>query len=85
MVSKLRLNDKTVREQVPEPGRHLQVFDTELRGFSVRILSSGNRCFVLDFDAVDLSDNANVITGGKNDVNYHFEGNGGNPGPLQLH
>ena len=49
MVNRLRLNDKTVREQVPEPGRHVQVFDTEVRGFSVRILSSGNRCFALDY------------------------------------
>ena len=49
MVNRLRLNDKTVREQVPEPGRHVQVFDTEVRGFSVRILSSGNRCFTLDY------------------------------------
>jgi integrase len=49
LVNRLRLNDKTVREQVPEPGRHVQVFDTEVRGFSVRILSSGNRCFALDY------------------------------------
>ena len=49
MVKRLRLNDKAVREQVPEEGRHVQVFDTEVRGFSVRILASGNRCFSLDY------------------------------------
>ncbi len=32
-----------------EPGRHIQIFDTEVRGFSLRVLSSGNRCFVLDY------------------------------------
>ena len=49
MVKRLRLNDKVVREQVPEEGRHVQVFDTEVRGFSIRILASGNRCFSLDY------------------------------------
>ena len=49
MVKRLRLNDKAVREQVPEEGRHVQVFDTEVRGFSIRILASGNRCFSLDY------------------------------------
>ncbi|EKD60109.1 MAG: hypothetical protein ACD_54C00933G0004, partial [uncultured bacterium] len=49
MVKRLRLNDKTVREQTPEEGRHVQVFDTEVRGFSIRILASGSRCFSLDY------------------------------------
>ena len=49
MVKRLRLNDKTVREQVPAEGRHVQVFDTEVRGFSIRILQSGSRCFSLDY------------------------------------
>ena len=49
MVKRLRLNDKTVREQVPEEGRHIQVFDTEVRGFSIRILRSGSRSFSLDY------------------------------------
>ena len=48
MVKRLRLKDKTVREQVPEEGRHIQVFDTEVRGFSIRILRSGSRSFSLD-------------------------------------
>ncbi|OJF99400.1 tyrosine-type recombinase/integrase [Pararhizobium antarcticum] len=49
MVKRLRLNDKIVREQVPEEGRHYQVFDTEVRGFSIRILQSGGRSFSLDY------------------------------------
>lgn len=49
MVKRLRLNDKTVREQVPEEGRHYQIFDTEVRGFSIRILQSGGRSFALDY------------------------------------
>ncbi len=49
MVSRVRLNDKAVREQAVETGRHIQVFDSEVRGFSLRVLSSGNRCFVLDY------------------------------------
>jgi hypothetical protein len=48
MVKRLRLNDKTVREQVPQEGRHYQIFDTEVRGFSIRILQSGGRSFALD-------------------------------------
>ena len=49
MVKRLRLNDKTVREQIPEAGRDYQVFDTEVRGFSIRILRSGSRSFSLDY------------------------------------
>ncbi len=32
----------------------------------------------LGFEAVDLSDSANVITGNKSDVNYYLDGKGGN-------
>jgi integrase len=49
MVKRLRLNDKSVRECEPEVGRDYQVFDTEVRGFSIRILRSGNRFFYLDY------------------------------------
>ncbi len=49
MVKRLRLNDKTVREQIPEEDRDYQVFDTEIRGLSIRILRSGARSFVLDY------------------------------------
>ena len=49
MVKRLRLNDKTVREQIPAMGRDYQLFDTEVRGFSIRILRSGSRSFSLDY------------------------------------
>ena len=49
MLKRLRLNDKSVRECVPETGRDYQVFDTEVRGFSIRILRSGSRTFALDY------------------------------------
>ena len=40
MLKRLRLNDKSVRECEPEEARDYQVFDTEVRGFSIRILRS---------------------------------------------
>ena len=49
MVKRLRLNDKTVREQIPEEDRDYQVFDTDIRGLSIRVLRSGARSFVLDY------------------------------------
>ena len=49
MVKRLRLNDKTVRELIPEEDRDYQVFDTEIRGLSIRVLRSGARSFVLDY------------------------------------
>ena len=49
MVNRLRLNDKTVREQIPEEDRDFQVFDTEIRGLSIRVMRSGERSFVLDY------------------------------------
>jgi integrase len=49
MVNRLRLNDKNVREQIPEEDRDFQVFDTEIRGLSIRVLRSGERSFVLDY------------------------------------
>ena len=49
MIKRLRLNDKSVRECEPEEGRDYQVFDTEVRGFSIRILRSGSRSFSLDY------------------------------------
>ncbi|ATX65549.1 tyrosine-type recombinase/integrase [Roseinatronobacter bogoriensis] len=49
MVKRLRLNDKTVREQIPEEDRDYQVFDTEIRGLSIRVMRSGERSFVLDY------------------------------------
>jgi integrase len=49
MVKRLRLNDKTVRELIPQEDRDYQVFDTEIRGLSIRVLRSGARSFVLDY------------------------------------
>jgi integrase len=49
MVKRLRLNDKTVREQIPEEDRDFQVFDTDIRGLSIRVMRSGERSFVLDY------------------------------------
>ncbi len=49
MVKRLRLNEKSVREAVPEPGRDYQIFDSEVRGFAICIYRSGNRAFTLDY------------------------------------
>ena len=38
MVKRLKLNEKTVREAA-NIGRDYQIFDTDVRGFSVTILS----------------------------------------------
>ena len=43
MVKRLRLNEKSVREAAPEPGRDYQIFDSEVRGFAICIYRSGNR------------------------------------------
>ena len=48
MVKRLRLNEKSVREAAPEPGRDYQIFDSEVRGFAICIYRSGNRAFTLD-------------------------------------
>ena len=48
MVNRLRLNEKTVRE-AENLGRDYQIFDTDVRGFSITIYPSGNRAFTLDY------------------------------------
>ena len=48
MVNRLRLNEKTVREAA-NLGRDYQIFDTDVRGFSITIYPSGNRAFTLDY------------------------------------
>lgn len=48
MVNRLKLNEKTVRE-AENLGRDYQIFDTEVRGFSITIYPSGNRAFTLDY------------------------------------
>ena len=47
MVNRLKLNEKTVRE-AQNLGRDYQIFDTDVRGFSITIYPSGNRAFTLD-------------------------------------
>ena len=49
MPERLRLNEKSVRDCEPKVGRDYQIFDTEVRGFSIRILRSGSRSFSLDY------------------------------------
>ena len=48
MVNRLKLNEKTVRE-AENLGRDYQIFDTDVRGFSITIYPSGNRVFTLDY------------------------------------
>lgn len=48
MVNRLKLNEKAVRE-AENLGRDYQIFDTDVRGFSITIYPSGNRAFTLDY------------------------------------
>ena len=48
MVNRLRLNEKNVRD-AENLGRDYQIFDTDVRGFSITIYPSGNRAFTLDY------------------------------------
>jgi integrase len=48
MVNRLKLNEKNVRE-AENLGRDYQIFDTDVRGFSITIYPSGNRAFALDY------------------------------------
>jgi integrase len=48
MVNRLKLNEKNVRE-AENLGRDYQIFDTDVRGFSITIYPSGNRAFTLDY------------------------------------
>jgi integrase len=48
MVNRLKLNEKNVRD-AENLGRDYQIFDTDVRGFSITIYPSGNRSFTLDY------------------------------------
>jgi len=48
MVNRLKLNEKNVREAA-NLGRDYQIFDTDVRGYSITIYPSGNRAFTLDY------------------------------------
>jgi hypothetical protein len=49
MVRRLRLNEKALRDAEALPNRSYQVFDAEVRGFSVTIYPTGARAFTLDY------------------------------------
>jgi integrase len=48
LVNHLRINEKIVRDTVPG-GRAFQVFDSEVRGFSLRVQRTGTKGFALDY------------------------------------
>jgi len=48
MVKRLKLNEKSVRE-AERSARVYQIFDTDVRGFSLSVYPSGNRAFTLDY------------------------------------
>ncbi len=48
MAQREKLTEKLVRAAEPRPGIY-QVFDEDVRGFSLRIFSSGSRHFALDY------------------------------------
>ena len=48
MANRLKLNEKIVRD-AENLGRDYQIFDTDVRGFSITIYPSGNRAFTLDY------------------------------------
>jgi hypothetical protein len=48
MVNRLKMNEKNVRE-AENLGRDYQIFDTDVRWFSITIYPSGNRSFTLDY------------------------------------
>lgn len=49
-MAKIRITDKHLRSmQPPSPGKNAMDYDTELRGFAVRITSSGARTFILSY------------------------------------
>ena len=49
MVNRLRLTEKLVRDLMPDVDRAYQIFDTDVRGLSIRVMPSGERSFVLDY------------------------------------
>ncbi|TQM90355.1 tyrosine-type recombinase/integrase [Roseinatronobacter monicus] len=48
MIKRLKLNEKSVRE-AERAVRVYQIFDTDVRGFSLSVYPSGNRAFTLDY------------------------------------
>jgi integrase len=49
MSSQLKLNERTVRDATPKPGRDYLISDSEIAGFAIRIYRSGSRAFTMDY------------------------------------
>src|SRR5438034_920980 len=44
-----KLNEKTAKTALPAPGRNTIIYDTELRGFGLRITKGGTRSLILGY------------------------------------
>jgi integrase len=49
MPSRIRLNEKVLRDAIPAEGRDYQIFDDDIRGFAVCIYRGGGRAFTFDY------------------------------------
>lgn len=49
MGSTLRINEKIIRDAIPDPERDYLIFDSEVTGFAIRIYRSGSRSFTFDY------------------------------------
>lgn len=49
MDSRLKLNEKVVRDAEPVKSRDYMIFDTDVTGFAIRIYRSGSRSFTFDY------------------------------------
>ena len=49
MPTKLKINEKLVRDATPKVGRDYQIFDSDIAGFAIRIYRSGSRAFTMDY------------------------------------
>jgi integrase len=49
MPTKLKINEKLVRDATPKVGRDYQIFDDDIRGFAACIYRGGGRAFTFDY------------------------------------
>lgn len=49
MGNTLRVNEKIIRDAIPDPERDYLIFDSEVTGFAIRIYRSGSRSFTFDY------------------------------------
>lgn len=49
MGNTLRINEKIIRDAIPDPERDYLIFDSEVTGFAIRIYRSGSRSFTFDY------------------------------------